>query len=284
MRRRAFSSRRLIRYFSSTQISMKNQRSAFRFSKILILVGVFGFAIWNIPGSSPDKQRAAVHPSDPQVSAGRGSTQTAGDDTDAAGNPKTSSGRRGTSTHSSSEEGEESPQFPHVNVVLEDDTLSVEDTAKRLLGIATDSSLSVLEREEALAHGLLLDFPRFADFAMDPHLPQPLALRFFDEMLNENDHRDIQVRACIALVDHDDEAIRQEAAEQLAFYIGLEEHAENPELLKREAYTYLEELARLPPQPESKEDEGEGDIPETAPTATLPADEGVTVDLEEDEP
>ena len=263
---------------------MKNQRSSPRYSKILILVGVLGLAIWNIPRTSPDKQGGSGGKADPQVSAGGVAPRGADDDAGAAENSKTSSGRRAPSELSAPEEDEEAPQFPHVNAVLEDVALSEEQAAKRLLRIATDSSLPVLEREEALAHGLLLDFPSFADFALDPRLPQPLAQRFFDEVLNQNDRRDIQVRTCIALVDHEDEAIRQEAAEQLAFYIGLEEHAENPELLKQEAYSFLAELAKLPPVPESAQDAGDIDVPEISPSAPPQADEEMTTGGEEAEP
>lgn len=171
-----------------------------------------------------------------------------------------------------SEEDEEGPQFPLVDEILAQEGSSNEEAARRLLEIVENKDLSVMEREEALAHGLHLDFSRFVGLVADPHLPQPLAQRFFDEMLNYNEHRDMQVRACISLVDHEDEALREEAAEKLAFYIGLEEWAENPEVLKQEAHAFLEDLAKRPP-PEPEPVDPDADIPETAPINPLEGEE-----------
>lgn len=195
----------------------------------------------------------------------------------------TTSGKRTKESRISEDDGE-GPQFPLVDQILADDGLSNEAAAERLLEIVNDKGLTVLEREEALAHGLNLDFPQFVGVVADPQLPQPLAQRFFDEMLNYNQHRELQVRASVSLVDHEDETMREEAAEQLAFYIGMEEHADDPELLKEEAQAFLEDLAQRPvPEPEPVDPDA--DIPETAPINPLESgDEEEADDASEDEP
>lgn len=182
---------------------------------------------------------------------------------------RTNAGKR-TTDSSISETGEDGPQFPLVDEILGNDKLSTGEAAARLLEIVNNADLSLLEREEALAHGLNLDLLQFERLVADPTLPQPLAQRFFDEMLNHNDDRALQVRTCVSLMDHEDPTMRQDAAEQLAFYIGLEERSDKPAELKQEAYAFLEELAK---RPKSEPADTDAAIPETAPINPLQSEE-----------
>ena len=159
-------------------------------------------------------------------------------------------------------QAKEGRQFPVIDQILADPSVSVSEAVSQFLQIVSRADVSLAEREEALAHGLNLDFSQFVALVEDPHLPQPLARRFFDEMRNFNQRRDLQIRACISLVDHEDPALRQEAAEQLGFYIGLEEWVQQPEVLKQEARSFLEEWSSRPVQ-EPVAMDTDGDIPST---------------------
>jgi hypothetical protein len=251
-------------------ITKHPRKSALPF--VLAGTGMLGLVIWFAVSSDPREEIAAGADSPPSngsdVSEWKPDHGNGGG-TDRAG--KTNAGKRAVES-GGSEEGEDGPQFPLVDQILSDDGLSNEESASRLLEIAANKSLSVLEREEALSHGLNLDFPQFIGLVADPALPQPLAQRFFDEMLNYNDYRDLQVRACVSLVDHEDEGMREEAAQQLAFYIGLEEWADKPEELKQEARAYLEDLAKRP-KPEPEPVDPDADIPETKPINPLEREE-----------
>lgn len=166
---------------------------------------------------------------------------------------------------------EASQQFPLVDRVLADETLGVSESATELRLIVARLDASVLEREEALAHGLNLDFTRFTDLAADADLPQPLALRLFDYMLNQNQARNTQVRVCLDLMNHKSEEIRSEATEQLAFYVGFEELAEKPEVLRSEALAFLEDWTKNPPVDPEPEVITIG-IPETGPIRFIEGD------------
>lgn len=237
-----------------------------RMPKLMLAIAgivVIGLLLWFVTSSKRESggteaQSAVDHGSDTSRAKPDGSM--GGD----AGTPgRTTAGKRPTDT-SISEEGENGPQFPLVDEILADDRVSIKEAAARLLQIVNNKDLSILEREEALAHGLNLDFPAFMELVADPELPQPLAQRFFDEMLNHNEHRDLQVKTCVSLMDHENETMRQDAAEQLAFYIGLEERSDKPDELKQEAQAFLEDLAKRPPkQPEPVDPDA--DIPQTAP-------------------
>ena len=61
-------------------------------------------------------------------------------------------------------------QFPQVQQILADASLSEHEAAEALFGIVQRSELPEAEREEALAHGLNLDFKRFGVLATDPLL------------------------------------------------------------------------------------------------------------------
>jgi hypothetical protein len=239
----------------------------------LVLAGVLVtvIAVWLlVTGRSHISRLGEVS----SIQNGLGKSQSRSDNPDgsATESPGITTSRKRPGDAAISEGGEDGLQFPLVDEILSDGEISNEVAAARLREIVGNKDLAALEREEALAHGLNLDFNQFIDLVADPQLPQPLARRFFDEMLNYNERRDLQVRSCISLIDHEDKALRGEAAEQLAFYIGLEEWADNPEVLKQEAYAFLDKLAkRVPSEPEPANPDA--DIPETAPINPLETDE-----------
>lgn len=205
-----------------------------------------------------------------QTSSGGGSSPKVRDASsgvvsdDQPGDPFSPGRTRPRNARGTGNDTEEAPQFPMVDAILADSSLNEQEAAKRLLEIVNRPDTSLLEREEALAHGLNLEFSLFSGLVEDPKLPQPLALQVFDAMLNENQARDVQVKVCMALLNHEDEGLRNEAAEQLGFYIGFEELVDQPDVLKQEAAAFLEEWAKRP-RPESEPVDPDADIPETQP-------------------
>lgn len=139
------------------------------------------------------------------------------------------------------------PQFPQVERLLLDQALSEEQAAAGLFEIAMNRELSLEERDEALAHGLNLDFGAFGAMAMDPTLPLPLTQRYFDELLNRNEAPQRQLEGYLGLMSHSEEEIRTQAAQQLAFVLEDEALAETPDELRRVANERLETL-KLEPQ------------------------------------
>lgn len=141
-------------------------------------------------------------------------------------------------------------QFPQVERLLLDESLSETQAAVGLLEIVKSSALSTEERDEALAHGLNLDFGVFGILAADPTLPLPLAQRYFDELANRNEMPRQQIEGYLGLMSHHDQELRTLAAQQLAFVLEDEDLAEAPEDLRRLALEKLESLKLEAPQPE----------------------------------
>lgn len=141
-----------------------------------------------------------------------------------------------------------SSQFPQVERLLADDSLSALQTAEGLCGIARSRELSEKERDEALAHGLNLDFGAFAALATDPSLPVTLAQRYFDELANRSHVPQQQIEGYLGLMGHGDEGIRTQATEQLAFVLEDEALAETPEKLRQLALERLQALKLAPPE------------------------------------
>jgi hypothetical protein len=155
-------------------------------------------------------------------------------------------------------------QFPQVERLLLDNSLSETQAAEGLLEIVRDSGLSLEERDEALAHGLNLDGGIFAVLAADPSLPLPLAERYFDELANRNEAPRQQIEGYLGLMSHHDEELRTLAAQQLAFVLEDEDLAEAPEDLRRLALEKLEVLKQQPSQqdPAVTEPPANGQLPE----------------------
>lgn len=166
--------------------------------------------------------------------------------------PKTRSSRsadRGASTLD--ENG--GPRFPLVDQILGDEAIGDDVAAARLLQIASDRSLGTAERHEALAHGLMLDFPAFVELAGDSELPLELATRFVEELANQPHGSEPQVQGCLKLMDHSDAEIRTRASEQLAFIVEKESLAENPAALRDAAAEYLKDLREAAEKAESED-------------------------------
>ena len=145
--------------------------------------------------------------------------------------------------------------YPHVSRVLSDESIGVDQAAVELLDIVQRADVSEDERLEALSHGLNLDFAAFAAVAADPVLPVPLAERYFAELCNQNDLPEAQIHGCLDLMSHQDEGIRAEAAEQLAFMVEKEELAESPDALRQAAAEHLAKLQNQPPDGQPTGDE-----------------------------
>lgn len=152
--------------------------------------------------------------------------------------PVTRSGRRKANIERALENG----NFPQIERILVNPSLTTEQAAEQLLGIVQRPEFSEGERFEALAHGLNLSFKTFATAAADPALSAPLAQRYLDELANHNEARQGQIEGCLALMGNADEDIRTQAAEQLAFYIEAEAMAEQPEELRKAAQAWLDKL------------------------------------------
>jgi hypothetical protein len=178
------------------------------------------------------------------VSSARRNPQSAGDP-DAGTAPRIT---RSSHNRTATPEEPAAPQFPQVERLLLDQSLSEEQAAAGLFEIARNRELSLEERDEALAHGLNLDFEAFGALATDPTLPLPLAQRYFDELLNRNEAPKKQIEGYLGFMGHGEEEIRTQAAEQLAFVLEDEDLAETPEELRKLAQQRLEVLMLEPPE------------------------------------
>lgn len=130
--------------------------------------------------------------------------------------------------------------FPQIERLLGDESISVDEAAKQLSEIAGRKGLSEAERLEAMKHGLNLNFKALAEVVKNPDLPSPMAQLYVEELMNHNQERRGQMEACLSLMNHRDEEIRKQAQDLLAFYLGEESSAENPEELRKAAAEWLE--------------------------------------------
>lgn len=190
------------------------------------------------PGASPSSGGTG----DESVNTGRRNAQSSADP-DAGIAPRNT---RSSLNRTATSEEPAAPQFPQVERLLLDQSLSEEQAAAGLFEIAMNRELSVEERDEALAHGLNLDFGVFGALATDPALPLPLAQRYFDELLNRNEAPQKQIEGYLGLMGHGEEEVRTQATEQLAFVLEDEDHAETPEELRKLAQQRLEVLKLEP--------------------------------------
>lgn len=140
-----------------------------------------------------------------------------------------------------------SGQFPQVERLLSDVSLSEHQTAEGLYGIVRSSELSEAERDEALAHGLNLDFGAFAALANDSFLPEALAQRYLDALANHGHLPQSQLGGYLGLTQHGEEGIRTQAMAQLACLLENEALAETPDELRRLALERLDALRLAPP-------------------------------------
>jgi hypothetical protein len=146
-----------------------------------------------------------------------------------------------------------------VDRLLSDTTLSERQAAEGLCGIVRSHELSEDERDEALAHGLNLDFTAFAALATDPSLSEPLAQRYLDALANRSHLPKQQIEGYLGLMSHGEESIRTQALEQLAFLLDDEALAETPGELRRAAVERLEALKLAPPEQDQATTDGAAD-------------------------
>lgn len=143
------------------------------------------------------------------------------------------------------EDDTDAPVYPRIEEILANDSLSESQAAVGLLGLVQNRELSVEERDEALAHGLNLDFKVFASLATDSSLPVNLAERMIDELANLNEVPQQQIEGYLGFMNYRDAEIRTQASEDLAFILEDEDLAESPEELRRMALERLEELKKV---------------------------------------
>lgn len=152
---------------------------------------------------------------------------------------------------------EKGPRFPLVDAVLEDESLTNQQSALKLREIVLTEAAPENERLEALAHGLNLDFMAFKGIASAVTLPESVAERYLSELTNQNEHRSEQVEGLMDLMVHPSESVRTDSVDRLAFLIENEELASSPERLKVAAREFLERMKQAPaPEPAPSEPEG----------------------------
>lgn len=149
------------------------------------------------------------------------------------------------------EDDSDAPVYPRIEEILANESISGIQAAEGLYALVQNRELSVEERDEALAHGLNLDYQVFASLVTDSSLPVVMAERMIDELANLNEMPQQQIEGYLGFVDYRDEEIRTQAAEDLAFILEEEDLAESPEDLRRLALERLEDLKNAPPADES---------------------------------
>ena len=94
-------------------------------------------------------------------------------------------------------------------------------------------------RLDALDHAFNLDRWQAMTLCMEKPLAKPFAERLLSGIHNHGESPKEQVAAAMHLVLHEDEEIRQQAQELLAFLISAEEQASDPEKLREAADEFL---------------------------------------------
>ena len=210
---------------------------------VLVLVAAL-FVVLGILGRRPESAPAmggAANPADASEAENSPSQPLAGAESPAPRRPTRSS-----LTRTAVKDASVSSQFPQVERLLTDTSLSEHQAAEGLCGIVRSRELSEDERDEALAHGLNLDFTAFAALATDPSLPEPLAQRYLDALANRSHLPKQQIEGYLGLMNHGEESIRTQVLEQLAFLLENEALAETPDELRRAALERFEALKLAP--------------------------------------
>lgn len=137
------------------------------------------------------------------------------------------------------------PSSAEVDAILVDESITDEQAAQKLREIAADDSFPLPQREEAMQHGLNLQPSVFGGFAeTQSDLPVELAQPLLQSMINFNESPLDQIRTYLALKDHTDPEIAQQAWEMLAFMLKDDERKETPERLEQLAREKIEELSQ----------------------------------------
>lgn len=137
------------------------------------------------------------------------------------------------------------PPSAEVDAILVDESLTEEQAASKLRDIAGDASFPLPQREEALQHGLNLGPAAFGDFAEGQvDLPRELAEPLLQAMINFNESPVDQIRTYLALKNHADPEIAEQALEMLAFMVEDDERKETPERLEQLAREKIQMLSQ----------------------------------------
>lgn len=126
-----------------------------------------------------------------------------------------------------------------IEFILNNQELSFEETATRLLECTRQDNLPMEVRLSALDHAFNLDRWQSLTLCMEKPLPSPIAERLLSGIHNLNESPKDQVSACMHLIEHEDAEIREQAQELLAFLVSAEEHATEPEKLREAADAFL---------------------------------------------
>lgn len=144
--------------------------------------------------------------------------------------------------------------FTEIESILANSNLSFEESATRLLECARREDLPMEVRLDALDHAFNLDRWQAMTLCMEKPLAKPFAERLLSGIHNHGESQKDQVAAAMHLVLHEDEEIRQQAQELLAFLISAEEHVSVPEKLRETANAFLK--IRLEEEKEQEVDDG----------------------------
>jgi|688.fasta_scaffold454222_2 hypothetical protein len=131
------------------------------------------------------------------------------------------------------------PDTTQIESILQNRTLPPEESAARLLGCAKQRSLPIEVRLSALDHAFNLDPWQAVTLCMEKPLPAPIAGRLLNGIHNLNESPSEQAAACMHLIEHEDEEIRERAQRLLAFLVSAEEHASDPDKLREKADEFL---------------------------------------------
>ena len=91
----------------------------------------------------------------------------------------------------------------------------------------------------ALDHAFNLDRWQTLTLCMEKPLPSPIAERLLSGVHNLNESPKDQVSACLHLMQHEDEEIRERAQRLVAFLVSAEELAADPDKLREKADAFL---------------------------------------------
>lgn len=138
-----------------------------------------------------------------------------------------------------------------IESILNNEELSFEESATRLLECTRQDNLPMEVRLAALDHAFNLDRWQSLTLCMEKPLPSPIAGRLLSGIHNLNESPEDQVSACLHLIEHQDAEIRARAQELLAFLVSAEEHASDPEKLRESAGAFLKKTDEGVQDPEA---------------------------------
>jgi uncharacterized protein (UPF0147 family) len=113
----------------------------------------------------------------------------------------------------------EASGLKRIDRLITHQTLSNEEVAEQLRGIAKDKHMPENVRAEALGHGVILDLDTFADLSADTQLPLEMAEELLQHVMNENRNPALQIRTYVNFLNHSSPEIRDEVQGLLAFML-----------------------------------------------------------------